>query len=106
MLLIFTPADINECASSNANNCDVRANCTNTEGSFSCSCMSGYSGAGTTATCMDIDECALDIDSCDIHADCNNTEGSYECNCQAGFTGSGEICGKDGYSFGELHPKM
>ena len=63
--------------------------------------MTGYSGAGTTTTCMDIDECALD-DSCDIHADCNNTEGSYECTCQAGFTGSGETCGKDGHSFGNF----
>ena len=31
----------------NSDNCDEKAQCTNTEGSFTCSCNSGYIGDGT-----------------------------------------------------------
>ena len=39
--------DIDECANDDLNNCHEDANCTNTEGSFNCSCNDGYSGSGT-----------------------------------------------------------
>ena len=39
--------DINECASG-AHSCSLFANCTNSNGSFSCSCLSGYMGNGMT----------------------------------------------------------
>lgn len=38
-LLVFTFSDVNECASNNGN-CD--AICTNTVGSYRCSCMGGF----------------------------------------------------------------
>ena len=37
--------DIDEC-SSGSHDCDVNANCTNTNGSYSCTCNEGYSGKG------------------------------------------------------------
>ena len=37
--------DINECM---ADNCDPNANCTNTPGSFTCTCNQGYTGDGRT----------------------------------------------------------
>ncbi len=41
--------DIDECANSTMNNCDPNNGfCTNTEGSFNCSCIGGYSGDGIT----------------------------------------------------------
>jgi hypothetical protein len=40
-------------------NCDVNANCTNTEGGFECDCNDGYEGEGSEGNCIDIDECAL-----------------------------------------------
>ena len=46
----FSP-DINECDDGTAS-CDVNAQCTNTDGSYNCSCSSGYSGDGMTCTGM------------------------------------------------------
>ena len=41
----FCEIDINECLTNNGG-CDSNAICTNTPGSFSCECKSGYSGNG------------------------------------------------------------
>ena len=38
-------SDFDECAS-NIHNCDLAASCSNTEGSFTCSCNNGYIGDG------------------------------------------------------------
>ena len=54
MTLVTTIADIGECDSetlapdhsSYAHNCHNDANCTNTKGSFYCTCHTGYSGDG------------------------------------------------------------
>lgn len=40
-------SDIDECAT-NADNCNDNATCTNTGGSFTCTCNSGYYGDGVT----------------------------------------------------------
>jgi len=45
--MISIEIDINECLTNNGG-CDVNANCTNSQGSFSCACNSGYSGNGTS----------------------------------------------------------
>ena len=44
----FTVSDIDECADATTNNCDSNAMCTNTPGSFTCTCNQGYTGNGTT----------------------------------------------------------
>ena len=37
--------DVDECER-DADNCDVNANCSDTEGSFNCTCVTGYEGDG------------------------------------------------------------
>ena len=41
--------DIDECTDS-THNCDTQATCTNSVGSFTCTCNDGYSGDGTNCT--------------------------------------------------------
>ena len=42
--------DINECELEEADNCHVYANCTDTIGSFDCTCNSGFQGDGVNCT--------------------------------------------------------
>ena len=47
-LFIFSiTTDIDEC-SADSNPCDVNADCTNSDGSYSCTCKQGFTGDGAT----------------------------------------------------------
>lgn len=48
----FFSADINECDS--GSECDDRAICSNTNGSFDCTCRAGYTGSGLPGECTGI----------------------------------------------------
>ena len=111
------PTDINECELETYP-CSPNANCTDTDGSFNCTCNEGFEGngfncAGTICIihkhyyvdtyiylCLfvcnikftDIPECERGLDDCDTNATCTNTFGSYVCTCNTGFTGDGVTC--------------
>lgn len=80
--------DTDECASG-TDDCGSNAACTNTAGSFTCACNSGYAGDGRN--CSDVDECGLPAATCDTDptASCTNSVGGFSCGCPAGFTGDG-----------------
>ena len=50
----FPLLDINECADMNGNNCSVYANCTDTIGSYDCTCSAGYTADGYLCDGMSI----------------------------------------------------
>ena len=75
--------DVDECAGDN--DCDDNASCTNTEGSYTCRCNTGFSGDGETCTELGCDDLV-----CDPNASCGATDG---CECGPGYTGDGEGCG-------------
>ncbi|XP_052804697.1 fibulin-5-like [Mya arenaria] len=74
-------SDINECSSGTAT---CHHTCTNTNGSFTCSCRGGYSLSSDNRTCLDIDECSSGTASCN-HT-CTNTQGSFICSCRSGYS--------------------
>ncbi|KAL8617491.1 hypothetical protein ACOMHN_062702 [Nucella lapillus] len=79
---VFTCHDIDECRSQPAL---CQQLCTNTMGSYQCSCKTGYrTHAANASLCTDIDECQENTHGCQHQ--CVNTEGSYQCSCFSGFT--------------------
>lgn len=76
--------DIDECAEGTSG-CQM---CVNTEGSYECTCPSGYDLAEDEKTCVDIDECSIVAEEGEYGAayklcshGCLNTEGSFLCLC-------------------------
>ena len=67
--------DINECEV-HQSICGTNSLCTNTEGSYFCSCPVGHTGDPRTG-CIDIDECSLN--SCGANTVCINSIGSFTC---------------------------
>ena len=84
--------NIDECAE-DSDNCSANATCSDTPGSFTCACNSGYTGDGVT--CDNIDECVAGTDNCDANATCGDTDGSFTCACNSGYSGDGVTCTDD-----------
>ncbi|XP_065910791.1 mucin-like protein isoform X2 [Dysidea avara] len=80
--------DIDECAELGA----CEQNCINTDGSFECSCDSGYELDNDGRSCNDINECLSSITSCPSNMICINTDGGYNCDCPPGTVRNGSNC--------------
>ncbi|XP_052258676.1 sushi, von Willebrand factor type A, EGF and pentraxin domain-containing protein 1-like [Dreissena polymorpha] len=75
-------SNINECTR-RTHNC-TNATCSDTDGSYSCTCLAGYIPvSGSQTHCQDVDECATTNGLCDHN--CTNQPGSYQCTCSAGY---------------------
>ena len=79
--------EIDECQ--DPTSCSENSSCTNTDGSFFCSCQNGF--VKTTNQCVDVDECSQNL--CDEKATCTNSVGSFECQCSDGYQGDGTKSG-------------
>ena len=110
---MFCSLDIDECQMA-LHECAENATCSDTEGSYECTCDPGFTGDGFNCTSMyiytvryifisfvwhtetvivsDVDECSSTEPPCDTHATCIDTTGSYICECVEGFSGNGTIC--------------
>lgn len=76
--------DVNECERTELDHCQGVAQCQNTEGSYDCSCPTGYVIVGNDArSCQDVDECSQSTHRCE-HS-CENNEGGYDCVCNEGY---------------------
>ncbi|MGH0116690.1 UNVERIFIED_CONTAM: hypothetical protein FKN15_021238 [Acipenser sinensis] len=66
--------------------------CSQSEGSFSCQCNSGYR-LSSSGECADIDERSLGL------SECSQSEGSFSCQCNSGYrlSSSGECADVDEY---------
>ncbi|KAI6659379.1 Signal peptide, CUB and EGF-like domain-containing protein 2 [Oopsacas minuta] len=60
-------------------NASCEHNCTNTKGSYECSCDVGYQLSADDRSCEDIDECDIGIGECVNGEVCVNTIGNYAC---------------------------
>ena len=56
--------NVDECSTSAANNCDANAQCTDTDGSFTCACNAGYQGT-TGVECTAIACTATSVENSD-----------------------------------------
>lgn len=77
--------DKDECIM-NEDNCNTDSICSNTVGSFLCTCKPGF--YEREGACHDIDECIrYDLNDCSVVENrCENTFGSYECLCKLGLS--------------------
>ena len=85
----FVCSDVNECEDGST---VCQGNCTNTIGSFTCSCRDGYVNFNET-TCSDVNECMTVNGGCEQN--CTNTVGSYTCSCRDGYVNFNETTCSD-----------
>ena len=80
VIIINQKIDIDECIEGTSGCNQV---CSNTLGSYECSCERGYELDTDNHTCTDIDECIINNGGCE--QSCINTNGSYYCTCDYGY---------------------
>eukprot|EP00055_Hartaetosiga_balthica_P004552 m.12075 g.12075 ORF g.12075 m.12075 type:complete len:636 (+) comp3950_c0_seq1:203-2110(+) len=73
--------DINECDTVCVGG--IYYSCTNTDGSFICSCQVGFDYNYATDSCDDVNECTSQCDG--SNTICINAEGSFTCSCDVGY---------------------
>jgi hypothetical protein len=85
----FCKTERNECVEDEP--CAEHSFCTDTFGSFECTCVDGFFG-NAAEFCGDVDECLTGSSTCDVNAACVNSIGGFNCTCVDGYVGDGEQC--------------
>merc|ERR1712021_98688 len=70
------------------NVCGNQTTCSDTIGSYTCTCNTGYQQGTWTSSdksCVDSDECTNGTHVCSFNTVCVNTVGSHKCDCLTGF---------------------
>lgn len=81
--------DINECASSELNDCSAHATCTNEFGSFRCACKKGYDDKFASDVRRAGRSCSsCSPQYCSNRGECHIVDGERECRCRGNFIGS------------------
>jgi len=89
--------DIDECndprpwANTGPGLCGHNTSCTNTVGSFYCTCDSGYQNYQAGVGCTDINECGISegINYCGSYTTCTNLPGTFHCDTDTCYPGYG-----------------
>ena len=84
--------ELNECSPKNGQfegllYCGQNTACTNTVGSFTCTCNTGFEDFAEHSGCIDTDECRLRTANCGANTNCWNFPGTFVCTCKVGYTG-------------------
>ena len=81
--------NVDECLAGNGG---CAQTCTDSDGSFACSCEAGFTLNADDLSCDDVDECSTSNGGC--AQTCTNESGAFACSCEAGFTlnGDGATC--------------
>ncbi|XP_062611525.1 uncharacterized protein LOC134273339 [Saccostrea cucullata] len=83
----------NECQTSNGG---CAHNCTDTEGSYYCTCRDGYTLNADQRQCDDVDECSVNNGGCT--QGCTTSAGSYSCSCNVTGYVLFDVNGRSGYT--------
>ncbi|KAI4798667.1 hypothetical protein KUCAC02_020577 [Chaenocephalus aceratus] len=84
--------DKDECQIGASKICGLHTDCHNTQGSYFCTCLSGFTPSNNMdiftpndgTHCQDIDECTV-TGICGEGGQCRNLVGSFECSCILGY---------------------
>lgn len=84
--------DIDECANGAAAMCGPNAQCTNSAGTYHCSCRRGFM-RNETYGCLAAEGMCPDGTYCDRNAACMHAGGNkFVCKCKIGWAGDGFMC--------------
>jgi hypothetical protein len=83
--------DINECLQQ-PSACNFSQDCTNTIGSYDCTCKTGFIATGQNNTCANINECVATPGICGQNASCVDTIGSFKCTCNFNYLEVNNSC--------------
>jgi len=90
MQMLVALISASECTNGQNNCHNDASSCSETTGSFTCTCNVGYTGSGIL--CTDVNECTIGTHNCDAGAVCTNSDSSFTCSCGVGYTGNGRTC--------------